>query len=132
MTALPLEKPVLPIACIKRTGAPCRCNKCDKPKKFSAFNDQHSEWLCYSDGTYVLSAELFPTKEEALAQLHKEFDEGYDMYAKDFTADDIGENLVRFCCRGADDGHGDSGCMWYLDATGTGSKPVWTFKPRRI
>ena len=72
-----------------------------------------------------------PEKEQALAQLHEEFDEGYSMYAKDFIADDIYEDLVRFSCQGAHDGDGESGCMWYLGATGKGSKPMWTFRPRK-
>jgi len=97
----------------------------------SAFNDLHCEWVHYNDGTYVLSAELFPKKEQALAKLHEEFDEGYSMYAKDFIADDIYEDLVRFSCQGAHDGDGESGCMWYLGATGKGSKPMWTFRPRK-
>ena len=90
----------------------------------SKFTDWCCEWMRFDDGTYVLSQETHPTKELALAQLHTDFDEGYDRYDKDFQIGGIGEDRVRYSCQGNEDPR----CMYYLGASGKGSIPVWTYR----
>lgn len=96
-------------------------------KKLSKFANQNSEWMRFDDGTYVLSAETHPTKEQALAQLHKDFDDGFPQFMKDYELKDIGDDRVRFMCQGSEEYR----CMWYLGQKGKGSLPVWTYRPKR-
>ena len=105
----------------------------EKVNKNSAFNKFMCDWQRFDDGTYVLSAELFPTKEDALQKLHDEFDDWGDNIIKDYTLDDISDDMVRFCCQGIDYENGEPACMWWLGARDKkGAKPVWTYRLKFI
>lgn len=101
-----------------------------KINKKSAFNDFMCDWQRFDDASYVLSAELFLTKEDALKKLQEEFD-GWDKskWDLDFKIENIGEDWVRFGCHGVDWESGEPACMWWLGSEGKrGAKPVWTYR----
>ncbi len=99
-----------------------------KGEKKSKFNESLGQPIYFSDNSWVVSAEIFPTVEEAFRTFKEEteswgaHDDGRSRW-QDYTVDDIQSDRVRYCCQGSDMGVPE--CGWFVGASGKGSKPVW-------
>lgn len=94
----------------------------------SKFSSIFSEPNCLSDGSHALSAEAYPTREEAAAIFSDYLERPVDPAA-------LEEDRMRFHPAGEEDcGGGDfepGQRAWFSGASGRGSKPVWLLPPRR-
>jgi len=97
-------------------------------KQVSKFNKALSEPVYFDDNSWVVSAEVFPTIEDAFKAFKNELsgwgthDDGRSRW-QDFTVDSIHSDRVRYGCQGSD--MGTPLCGWFVGASGKGSKPVW-------
>ena len=93
-------------------------------KKLSRFNQAFSEPMGFCDGSYVLSAELYPHDADAVAEFRRFFEDGSLPWHFDYSRVQL--EAVRFSFP-PDDVRRELGNrpVWMLGASGKGSKPVW-------
>jgi hypothetical protein len=93
----------------------------------SAFNRLFAEPEQFDDGTFALSAELYPTRIEAYIAFKEDDMVDDSFYPDHFPRSDelqIHRDTVKYC--GGYTDYGDWMNGWWLGLRGKGCKPVWT------
>jgi hypothetical protein len=92
------------------------------------FNQTFGEPLPLSDGSYALSAELYPQAEGAIAEFRRFFEDGPHPWRWDYER--LRLDAARFQFPPEELRPECSAPLWVLGAAGKGSKPVWVL-PRQ-
>ena len=87
------------------------------------FNQAFAEPLCLSDGSYALSAELYPHDVDAVAEFRAFFEHGSIPWLWDYARLRLDAARFQFPAWPLNTEY--DGPIWVLGAVGKGSKPVW-------